>query len=63
MLTIEKNNGETKSEAICDRCGEGLTWHTNAPLSRMEYYTRKQGWSAGKRNLCPTCNPRKGRTT
>jgi Fe2+ or Zn2+ uptake regulation protein len=56
MLYIKKNDGKTTSTAICDKCGNGLTWENNTSISRMEHVLRnKHGWNVGKAHICEKC--------
>lgn len=44
------------SEMKCDRC---RFWETaSIPKKEMMKLLRKEGWSFGKRALCPVCNGR-----
>jgi hypothetical protein len=55
MLSITRQNGETKSRTECDKCGMGWTWSGITSFKRMEYFMREKGWEMGKKHLCNKC--------
>lgn len=39
----------------CDRCGYGFSYPNIEPKWFMTKVAREEGWSVGKKHLCPNC--------
>ena len=42
----------------CDKCGTNRTYCTNPSINTLRKWAREDGWSCGKKDLCPSCNPK-----
>lgn len=42
----------------CDNCGATLQYSNSYDKAMTKQLLEKKGWSIGKKDLCPTCNPR-----
>lgn len=40
---------------ICDQCGTMMYWCGNVSKERAAAHARKDGWTIGKKCLCPDC--------
>lgn len=38
----------------CDRCGEKI-WYNHIGKTHILRWSRENGWSIGKKHLCPYC--------
>lgn len=46
-------------ELVCDKCGELYGMFSNDTKKNVRQYARRDGWTCGKRDLCPECNNKK----
>lgn len=45
----------------CDKCGSRIVFNRHVPKYRAIDLTRRDGWTSGKRDLCPECKSKKHR--
>ena len=43
----------------CDKCSNWIVWKTHVGKVIAKKVARKDGWTCGKRDLCPSCNNKK----
>ena len=43
----------------CDKCDCRVVWHTHIGKLLAKKWARENGWTCGKRDLCPKCNNKK----
>lgn len=48
-----------KTVVTCDQCGEQLFYFIALSNAHTIHFARKDGWSMGKKHLCPRCRKRK----
>lgn len=45
------------ASAICDQCGRKASYN-HVGKTHIKRWLREEGWSFGKKDLCPICNKR-----
>jgi len=47
-----------KASVVCDVCGSSLNY-THTGKTHVKRWAREEGWSFGKKDLCPKCKRKK----
>jgi hypothetical protein len=45
--------------AMCDKCGKSVEYN-HVGKTHIRRWLREEGWSFGKRDLCPNCRKKRG---